>query len=235
MKFSRVVRKLHKITATLVGLQLLLWMVSGLYMTAVPIDIVRGQHLVDKPASQPLNALGVFPIDSVSQQYPDITKIELSKLREQLVYRLTGKDGTLYLNGNTGQPLTPLSEIEARGVATSVYLGKGNIANVSWITKENAPAELGSRSLPVWQITYDDLFESTLYISGFSGDVSAVRSDIWRMFDFLWMLHIMDYEDRSNFNNPLVILASSIGCFIVLSGLLMLINTMRHKRWRFLS
>lgn len=235
MKLSRVVRKLHKITATLVGIQLLLWMVSGLYMTAVPIDIVRGQHLVNKPASQPLNALGVFPIESVSQQYPDTTKIELIKLREQLVYRLTGRDGALYLYGTTGEPLPRLTETEARDIATSVFLGEGDIANIRWITKGNAPAELGSRSLPVWQITYDDLFESTIYISGFSGDVSAVRSDIWRVFDFLWMLHIMDYEERSDFNNPLVILASSIGCFIALSGLLMLINTMRHKGWRFLS
>ncbi|MCH2057334.1 MAG: hypothetical protein MK214_12165 [Thalassotalea sp.] len=235
MKFTRAVRKLHKITATLVGIQLLLWMVSGLYMTAVPIDIVRGQHLVDKPASQPLNALGILPIDSLSRQYPDTTKIELTKLREQLVYRLTGKNGTLYLYGTTGEPLPPLTEIEAIDIATSVYLGEGNIANVRWITKGNAPAELGSRPLPVWQITYDDLFESTVYISGFSGDVSAVRSNIWRVFDFLWMLHIMDYEDRSDFNNPLVILASSIGCFIVLSGLLMLINSMRQKGWRSLS
>ena len=99
-----------------------------------------------------------------------------------MVYRLTGRDGTLCLKGTTGEPLPPLTEIEARDIATSVYLGEGNIANVRWITKENAPAELGSRSLPVWQITYDDLFESTVYIAGFSGDVSAVRSDIWRVF-----------------------------------------------------
>jgi hypothetical protein len=30
------------------------------------------------------------------------------------------------------------------------------------------------------------------------------RHELWRIFDFLWMLHIMDYETRDNVNNWLL-------------------------------
>ena len=37
-----------------------------------------------------------------------------------------------------------------------------------------------------------------------SGEVTAVRHDRWRLFDWFWMLHIMDYDERSDFSTPLL-------------------------------
>ena len=51
----------------------------------------------------------------------------------------------------------------------------------------------------------------------------ARRNDDWRFFDFFWMLHIMDYQERENFNNPLLITASMFALFTVLAGLLLLV------------
>ncbi|MFT6661534.1 MAG: exosortase/archaeosortase [Maricaulis maris] len=53
--------------------------------------------------------------------------------------------------------------------------------------------------------------------------VTARRNDTWRVFDFFWMLHIMDYEERENFNNPLLITASVFALVTVLAGLLLLV------------
>ena len=51
----------------------------------------------------------------------------------------------------------------------------------------------------------------------------ARRNDDWRFFDFFWMLHIMDYKERENFNNPLLITVSIFALFTVLAGLLLLV------------
>jgi len=56
----------------------------------------------------------------------------------------------------------------------------------------------------------------------------ARRNDDWRFFDFFWMLHIMDYEERENFNNPLLITASIFALVTVLAGLLLLVLRMQR-------
>ena len=39
-------RKIHKWLGLLVGIQVLLWISGGVVMSAIPIDMVRGKHLI---------------------------------------------------------------------------------------------------------------------------------------------------------------------------------------------
>ncbi len=41
-----IARKAHKWLGLLIGVQVVIWSVSGLYMTAVHIDTIHGDHLV---------------------------------------------------------------------------------------------------------------------------------------------------------------------------------------------
>ena len=41
---------------------------------------------------------------------------------------------------------------------------------------------------------------------------------MWRFYDFFWMLHIMDYRGRDNFNNPLLRAFALTGLAFALSG-----------------
>jgi hypothetical protein len=59
------------------------------------------------------------------------------------------------------------------------------------------------------------------------GAFVAARGDSWRLFDFFWMLHTMDYVGRDDFNNPLVILAAAAAGWIALTGLLLVIRVFR--------
>ena len=68
-----------------------------------------------------------------------------------------------------------------------------------------------------------------------SGQIITVRSTIWRIFDFFWMLHIMDYEDREDFNNPLLISFSVVAVLFCVSGMIMLFQGGASKRMRLLS
>ena len=62
-----------------------------------------------------------------------------------------------------------------------------------------------------------------------SGEVKAVRTTSWRIFDLLWALHIMDYQDRDDFNHWLLTGMAILGLFTVFSGLILFLVTQIRK------
>lgn len=232
MKYHRRVRQIHKLIGFLVVTQLLLWMVSGLYMTAVPIDKVRGQHLIEKQAFSALTSDNCLPISELLLRYPAAQRITLLNRLDQAVYEVTINDETKFLDVASGQPLPFIAQNVAEKIATTAYRGKGRLKQANFIEDLAAVPEVKGRPIPLWQVNFDDWINTSIYISAQSAEIVAVRSDLWRVFDFLWMLHIMDYQERENFNNPLVILMSSLGLFLTLSGILMLSNGLNKKGMR---
>ncbi|HJU39942.1 MAG TPA: 2Fe-2S iron-sulfur cluster binding domain-containing protein, partial [Tahibacter sp.] len=90
---------------------------------------------------------------------------------------------------------------------------------------------------PIWRVDFADADATTLYVSGRDGAILERRNDAWRWFDVVWMLHIMDYTGRQDFNNPLVILFAAGGLWIALSGVWLLATSLRLRefvpaRWR---
>jgi hypothetical protein len=49
-----------------------------------------------------------------------------------------------------------------------------------------------------------------------------VLSDIWRFYDFFWMLHIMDYQEYEDSNNLLIITAAILSLAFVMTGMMLL-------------
>ena len=89
------------------------------------------------------------------------------------------------------------------------------------------PIELQTTGLPLWQVTFDDHINTTFYISPNTGELAVRRHTFWRVFDFLWMLHIMDYDDRSQVNNNLLRIAALAGTGIAVSGICLLFFAFR--------
>ena len=56
------------------------------------------------------------------------------------------------------------------------------------------------------------------------------RHELWRVFDFVWMLHIMDYGERENVNNWLLRGATWLMVVTVLSGAWLLFFAFPRKR-----
>ena len=48
--------------------------------------------------------------------------------------------------------------------------------------------------------------------------ITSVRNDNWRRFDFLWMLHVMDFETRDRITNWTLRIFSVLGLATILSG-----------------
>ena len=81
-----------------------------------------------------------------------------------------------------------------------------------------------SGPFPAWQVQFGDPDATRLYIDASNGALLAARSDTWRFFDFIWGLHIMDWNERHRINSWWLLLFGIGGTIISVSGFVLLAN-----------
>ena len=113
-------------------------------------------------------------------------------------------------------------------MALADYSGAATVAAVDWV--EQAGTEYRGRDLPLWRVRLDDTRGTALYVDPFTAEVVARRNHYWRVFDWMWMLHIMDYRQRSDFNHPLLLIFAATTLAFVLSGATLLMTSWRRSR-----
>ncbi|MCH1931936.1 peptidase [Shewanella sp. A25] len=223
------IRKSHKWLALITGLQLLIWLGSGAYMVLMDIEFIRGKTLTNAPTSKPLQAnMYRYSFNDLLKDYPDATEINLYTLGGNAVYsaRMAGK--LQRLDATTGHLLPILSEQQAIEIASQLYRGDTKVNNTV-LYQQHPPREISARFLPVWAVEFASPMTPTLYISAVTGQLVSTRHNYWRAFDFLWMLHIMDYEEREDVNNNLLGLVSSLSLLTAMFGIaLTYISFRRH-------
>ena len=74
------------------------------------------------------------------------------------------------------------------------------------------------------------MWKPTIYIAPQTGELSAKRHDLWRIFDFVWMFHIMDYEERTDMNNTLLRVATWMAVATSATGGWLLLYSFRRRR-----
>lgn len=206
----------------IVGIQVLLWSISGLYMTAIHIDIIHGDHLVKTPDSHLLSDNQIKPLDKDFLTALGVIKsIELKLVNSLPRYLIRTREKLIVIDALTLEPIPAVNEATIRNIANKIYAGKDSISNIEKL--ERYPDELGGRKQKIWKVTYDNWLNSTLYFTDDTGTLRGKRSDLWRLFDFFWMLHIMDYDSRSDVNNNLLTIAATVGALMALAGVGLLI------------
>ncbi len=218
-RFSRLA---HKWLALAVGIQLLLWAVSGLFMVVVEIDFIRGNPLVRnlKPGLDVSRRYVSF--DSLRQDRPDTNAIRLRALPDDgsAVYEIATAAGIELVDARTGDRLSPLPEARIVELARAYYAANGDAVRATLIASEaDQPGEIQSRPLPLWRVDFDDWLATSLYLHPDTGALVTRRHRLWRWYDFLWSLHIMDYRERTDVNNWLLRIVSVLGTITVISGL----------------
>ena len=205
----------------LVGVPLLLWTLSGLFMAARPIEQVRGDHLRSAPTSVDGSGL-TFP-----QTVGPIGKVALIAQPRQPVWVVTKGDEPRRYAARTGKPIGPVDAAEARDIAVATYSGTATLAGVRLLSAAAAPLDL-RRARPSWQMRYDD--GTHLYIDAATGEVLALRTRWWRFFDLMWGLHIMDLQTREDTSHPLLILFAVLAVTGSAFGFVLLFRRRRARR-----
>ena len=170
-------------------------------MTAVHIDIIHGDHFVrhEEPRAVAAAQLASPAVVAVAAK---AETVKLAGHLQQPVYIAKTIGGDLLFDGATGRLLPPPSSDQIGQLANRYFTGPQKLERLSLIT--NIPGEIRGRKPPLWRADFDGWNKPTLYLSPATGELVSRRHELWRVFDFVWMLHIMDYDERENVNNWLL-------------------------------
>jgi uncharacterized iron-regulated membrane protein len=232
LKPAVIARTLHKWLALLVGLQVLIWLVSGLYMVVINIDFIHGDPLVRNMQQKVVvSSAPSITIAEIMKRYPDAMQISLRPVMDRTYYFVTTANGRYLVDIESGSLASPLGEDSARQIAAYHYAGEEPLRRARLISAD-PPAEIQTRPLPLWRIDFDDRFSTSFYIDPYSGSLVTRRHQYWRIFDFMWMLHIMDYENRVDAHNRLLLTTQVSALTFAVSGLWLLFYSFSAKRRR---
>lgn len=218
---TRWLRVIHKWVGLIIGLQLVLWTLSGAMMAVLDMREVAGGD-ERQPVSAPMVTVDSWP--AVRQQLANEPVLGLS-LRPMLgrqVYEVSVPEGVRLFDAASGRPVTITRALAAQ-IASAAYPGTPSIEQV--VPLDKLSFAVRAHALPIWQVDFADDQNSSYYVSGSTGELLERRNDTWRLWDFFWMIHIMDYGDRTSFNHPLIITVGFAAVWLAVTGLWLLFRT----------
>ncbi|HVF83571.1 MAG TPA: PepSY domain-containing protein [Sphingomicrobium sp.] len=224
MRVRHTLRRWHIWLGWLVGVPMLFWTLSGVVMVWKPIEEVRGADLLRDP---PAVRIGYRPIPPATEN--------LSLERLALEPRAAGPRWVIQANAaptrladpQTGRLLPPLSAADAAREVTSRYTGPASIAAITRTAADSPPLDL-RRPLAAWQVRMSD--GTHFYIDAGSGEVIARRTRWWRIYDWMWGLHIMDLDGREDTHNPWLVGFGIAALITTLLALVLLPFATRRRR-----
>ena len=141
--------------------------------------------------------------------------------------------GSQYLKPKEVIETTKGNKIEAKQalilVAEKTYLTPQSVTE---ITENESGSEYRGRSLPLYKIEAisEKNKEINVYVDPFSKKIVAVRSNQWRIWDFMWGIHIMDWDERDNIGNIFLKLFSILALLSALSGIYLFFKSSRERK-----
>lgn len=217
--------KWHIWLGWLIGVPLILWTASGLFMVVRPIEEVRGAHL---RAEAQYVAMDYENIIMFADNGDAVAGARLISQGNGLVWIVNYLDGQIArYDAVTGQAMQKLDRKAAQLAAEALYIPDESIRSTRYFPAENTPSDL-RRDKASWQVNFAD--GTNVYIDAVTGETLAVRTRFWRAFDFMWGLHIMDLQSREDTSHPILIGSAALALFGSILGFIMLFTRRRRKR-----
>ena len=211
MKFT--IRKIHKYLSLFVSLQLLLWTASGIYFAYNKIENVRGEQYREQTS---------FSVDlsKINFEVEDISTLSFANRLNERVVVIRDTQGKKYFDFD-GNLIDKISFEDALKVVKT----KTNLSPllVEEVTEAKKRAEYRGRDLPIYRVVSRNNKNEKInvYVNPYSGDISAVRSTQWRIWDLLWGFHIMDWQDRDNIGNIFLKIFSVLALLSAITGIVL--------------
>ncbi|MEO0462209.1 MAG: hypothetical protein AAF127_03705 [Pseudomonadota bacterium] len=216
-RIMRSLAQYHIWLGWLVGVPIVMWLASGLFMTLKPLPEVRGEHLrIEVAAPQALVIEGSALADKEAQ----IKEMRLIMQDGRAVAVLTTLDGiTTRVDYASGAPIPALDAEAARALVAKRIVGGNAVESVTFFEADDVPFDF-RRPVPVWRVALQD--GTHVYAGRDTGQIEAVRTRWWRWFDFAWGLHIMDLSEREDNSHWILIgfaalslVGALIGCVLM--------------------
>jgi len=208
-----IVRNTHKYLSFFISIQLLLWTISGIYFAFNKIENVRGeQYRLQSPSN--------YSFKNIEFEIPEATSAVVKKRLDKTIIAASTNAGMRYFD-EAGDPLKKISSDEAKQI-----VAKNTLLNpiaVEEINESKKGSEYRGRQLPIYKVITRNVNDEEVnaYLNIFSGDIVAIRSAQWRIWDLMWGFHIMDWQERDNIDNLLLKIFSILALISSLSGILL--------------
>ena len=208
-----IVRNTHKYLSFFISIQLLLWTISGIYFAFNKIENVRGeQYRLQSPSN--------YSFKNIEFEIPEATSAVVKKRLDKTIIAASTNAGMRYFD-EAGDPLKKISSDEAKQI-----VAKNTLLNpiaVEEINESKEGSEYRGRQLPIYKVITRNVNDKEVnaYLNIFSGDIVAIRSAQWRIWDLMWGFHIMDWQERDNIDNILLKIFSVLALISSLSGILL--------------
>jgi hypothetical protein len=231
------IRKAHRYLGLVLGIQFLLWTAGGLYFSWSNIDEIHGDFQKKNVPLLSSDIKLVSPsmvLDTIRKVHKidSLVTIQLIEILGKPYYQVRCMSGKHDMgthaehmdlmnhlaDAETGILRGPLTKEEAIKVAAVRFNGMPKLKSVEYITNTNKHHEYRENPLPAYAVTFNHPTNTTVYVASELGTVQKFRNDKWRLFDFLYMMHTMDYKSRDDFNNLLIRIFSVFGIITILSG-----------------
>ncbi len=220
-----VFARVHVWLGWIVGVPLLIWTISGLWMVSRPIEEVRGVHLKAEPMALALD--GPITVPAFPPDHGPPVSVRLEQQRAGPVWIATFAHGhEMRASAFDGRWLPKVDEAEARAIARRWYKPDSPVAAARHTAADAPPLDL-RRERPAWGIAFAD--GTNVYVDADTGSLLAIRTVQWRWFDFMWGLHIVDLQTRENMNHPLLTGFAALALLGVLVGIVLLPMRRRYR------
>ena len=219
----RTLRRWHVWLGWLVGVPMIFWTVSGLVMVARPIADVRGSALIRDAA--PIASTRGFVAPMIEGRAVAALKLESRAEGPRWVIGFAD-GGSRLAHPATGALLPALGAADAAREVASRYTGTAKVVETRRVAADSPPLEL-RRAMDGWRVRMDD--GTHFYVDAGSGEIVARRTRWWRIYDFMWGLHIMDLQGREETNNPWVVTFGALSVLMALLAIVLLPLTVKRR------
>lgn len=231
---NRRLYAIHRWLSLIALAQLAIWATSGFFFAVVPDKQLKGAPIAGvhaAPVSADAELVSPTSIVAKVTAVGRVEKIELAGTPEGPFYRVKVGDRRFRFDARTGNE-RPVDEAEARVIARRDQPNGPAVLSVTRVERD-PHIEYRGKPLPAWRVVLDDGAGTVVYVDAITGEVTARRNDVWRVYDFLWGLHLMDYGQRETRSHPLLAIAAFIGILTVFSGtVLWAVRVVRRFRRR---
>lgn len=223
----------HRYVGVVLGVIMTLWCLSGFVMMYQPYPVTTpAEH---QAGLQPLDlskATAQLPLadDATAMSY----RVEM--LNGAPVLRMIGDEGPKTYDLSTGAELAPLTEAGVRQAAETWAAGngvKGTITELGTLTIDQWSVQGAKRWQPLWRAVFNDPAETWIYVNGKTGEIVQDVTGHERFWNWLGAIPHWLYptvlRENSALWNQVVIWLSTIGCFLVVTGMVIGFARLRGK------
>ncbi|MGL4612834.1 MAG: PepSY domain-containing protein [Shewanella sp.] len=241
-RIKRAIKIVHYWLGTLVSLQLLIWLITGVYFNLTPHERLKGMeynhsHHLEQQQKSLFNAAEIVDVTPLLNRFHPVEKLTLVSVAGKPVYILDAKvkryayqrQNQTLIDAYSGNVINIDAKL-AQTIALESYMGPGMVTDIQKISPpiREWPQQCNS----LWKFDMDDDLATRIYINAVNGELVGHKNSHTDIADFMFKFHFMDYLNQGSFNNPFSWLFGILSLLFSLSGLYWVLDNVICNRYR---